>query len=148
MSLSLERGGLLEPSPSWLWGQHLTVRHAVCPWLRCGLRHRQKAKAVGKHLLPASTSRPSAVGPAGVLEHGIGTEGPPGTWEPLPPPSSPEGGTAEQGDEPSEVRMGGRVSEQLIVPTKRGKPPERPRGGKELSGHGTVGWKDDGETKP
>ena len=31
------------------------------------------------------------------------------------------GGTADQGEQPSEVRKGGRVSQQPIVPMKRGK---------------------------
>src|SRR6188768_577800 len=35
-----------------------------------------------------------------------------------------------------------------MVPTKRGQLPERPRGGKELPGHGTVGGNDGRDTDP
>ena len=34
-----------------------------------------------------------------------------------------------------------------MVPMKQGQPPERPCGGTEVPGHGTVGGNDDGESE-
>jgi hypothetical protein len=46
---------------------------------------------------------------------------------------------------PERSGMGVRESEHPIVPRKQGQPPERPCGGTEVPGHGTVGGNDGGE---
>ena len=48
---------------------------------------------------------------------------------------------------PERSGMGVRESEYLIVPMKQGQPPERPCGGTEVPGHGTVGGNYGGETE-
>ena len=88
------------------------------------------------------------------------TRVPPGTWETLPLPSSQAAGDTAyelqidprlrvrgRGDEPRTQRwyrqakatkrgkMGGRESQHLIVPLKRGNQPEGPRRGKEVPSH-------------
>ena len=54
----------------------------------------------------------------------------------------------ERRDDPSKAgwAFGSRsTSLYRIVPVKQGQPPERPCGGTEVSGHGTVGGNDGGD---
>ncbi len=96
-----------------------------------------------------------------------------GTWEPLSSPSEIGFGRqpdrnlsrplvaalGHQGSELMSARryrqaketkcggMGGRESENFIVPPKRGNCPDGPRGGKEVPDHGTVGGQDARDTE-
>jgi hypothetical protein len=55
-------------------------------------------------------------------------------------------GNVETAEQSASERSGGsRKSERLVIPVKRGNPPEGPRGGKGAPDHGTVGGKDEGD---
>src|SRR6188508_2880617 len=109
------------------------------------MRHRQRrgprVKAAGNSDSPTSRSS-SGLGAKvrpGSESAAQARVGSPGTWETSSSPCATSDGGAGycRAKATKWSRTDGEESQQRVVPTKRGKSPERPRGGKALPGHGT-----------